>query len=127
MFLSLLIWLSALLLFLVVVVLWAINLLGAPGNWLIVAATVVYVVLMSPEHRLSNSSPVVAGLQPLAILGEVVEFAAGLYGAAKAGSSRRGAALALIGSLAGALIGGLVGLPIPLVGSVIAALIHQMA
>jgi uncharacterized protein YqgC (DUF456 family) len=59
----------------------------------------------------------------LAALGELVEFAAGAVGAAKAGGSRRGAALALVGSLMGGLFGLFVALPVPLVGPIIGALL----
>ncbi len=54
----------------------------------------------------------------LAMLGEAIEFAAGALGVGKLGGSKRAAALAVVGSLVGAIGGMFVGLPIPIVGSV---------
>lgn len=54
----------------------------------------------------------------LAVLGEVVEFAASAAGAAKAGGSRRAAGWSVVG----ALVGAIVGTPIfPIVGTVLGA------
>src|SRR4051812_19058585 len=99
------------------------NLFSLPGNWLIVLAAAAYAGLMPAESRGSLGWPVVGGLAVLALLGEVVEIAAGAAGVKKAGGSRRGSVLALVGSFAGAIAGMVVGLPIPVVGSVIAALL----
>ncbi|HLA84632.1 MAG TPA: DUF456 domain-containing protein, partial [Thermoguttaceae bacterium] len=66
---------------------------------------------------------VVIAIIVLATLGELLEFVAGMLGAAKAGGSRRGAVLALIGSLIGAVAGLFIGLPIPVVGSVVSAVL----
>jgi uncharacterized protein YqgC (DUF456 family) len=59
----------------------------------------------------------------LAIVGEVVEFAAGAAGAAKRGASRRSVLLAIIGALVGSIGGVIVGVPIPLIGSLIGAIL----
>jgi uncharacterized protein YqgC (DUF456 family) len=56
-------------------------------------------------------------------MGEVVELLAGAVGAAKAGGSKRGAALALAGSIIGGVVGLFVGLPVPMVGSILAAVL----
>ena len=63
----------------------------------------------------------VAALAVLAAGGEVAEFVASMWGARRAGGSRRAAVFALVGSLVGAVGGGIVGLPIPVVGPPIAA------
>lgn len=115
--------LFALLLVVVLLACWALTLLGMPGNWLMVAAAAVYAFFMPPESTVAIGWQVVAGLLVLAIVGEVVEFLAGAMGVAKAGGSRRGAVLALLGSIVGALVGLVVGLPIPLIGSVVAAVL----
>ncbi len=59
----------------------------------------------------------------LAVLGEIIELAAGALGVARTGGSRRSAMLALAGSLVGSVLGVVVGVPIPVVGSVIAAVL----
>ena len=56
----------------------------------------------------------------MAAAGEAVELAAGSLGVAKAGGSKRGAVLALLGSLLGGVVGLFVGLPIPIVGPLLA-------
>lgn len=104
---------------------WAANILGMPGNWLLVlmAAACFY---MRPEESLSH-----VGLAPLvamivvAILGELLEFAASALGASRMGGSKRGTVLAVGGSVAGAIAGLFVGslIPIPILGPVIASLL----
>jgi uncharacterized protein YqgC (DUF456 family) len=107
----------ALLLVIVLLGCWLLTLLGLPGNWLMVVATSVYACL----------TPVVLGWRTvlavlaLAALGEVVELVAGAMGVSKTGGSRRGAVMALAGSILGGILGVVIGLPIPLVGSVVAA------
>jgi len=102
---------------------WWMNLLGLPGNWIIVgiaAAT----AWLAPEHfRLSMSPTIVYVLVGLALLGEGVEFLAGALGVKRAGGSRRGAIYSLGGGLAGGIVGMFVGLPIPIIGSAIAAVL----
>lgn len=99
------------------------TLLGMPGNWLMVAATAVYAFLVPAESAGSIGWGVVAALVILALLGELLEFLAGALGVAKAGGSKRGAALALLGSLVGGVLGIFVGLPVPVVGPILAALL----
>jgi uncharacterized protein YqgC (DUF456 family) len=52
-----------------------------------------------------------------------VELLAGSLSAARAGGSKRGAILALVGSALGGLLGMIIGLPVPLVGSILAAVL----
>jgi len=115
----------AVLLAAVLVLGWLLNLLSLPGNWLNVAATIVYALLIPPSGRLGIGWFVIAVILGLAILGEVIEFVAGAAGAKKAGGSRRSAWLALAGGLAGALVGVFAGvlIPIPIIGSMIGALL----
>ena len=113
----------ALLLILVLLVCWAITLLGLPGNWLMVAATAVYAYLMPAHAPTALGWKMVLALLVFAILGELVELLSGAMGTAKAGGSRWGAVLALLGSVLGSLIGIVVGLPIPLIGSILAAVL----
>jgi len=102
---------------------WVLTVVGMPGNWLVVAAVVGYVLLVPPASPVSIGWAVVLVLVILASLGELVEFLAGALGTAKAGGSKRGAVLALIGSLVGAIVGLVVGSPVPVVGSLIAGVL----
>jgi uncharacterized protein YqgC (DUF456 family) len=113
----------ALLLVLALVVCWLLTLLGLPGNWFMAALAAVYAWLAPAQAHLAIGWKTVVALLVLALLGEIVELLAGAVGVAKAGGSKRGAALALLGSILGGMIGLVVGLPIPLVGSLVAAVL----
>ncbi len=113
----------ALLLILILTACWLLTLLSMPGNWLMVAAAALYVLLVPAKWPAMIGWRTVAILLILAALGEVVELLAGARQAAKAGGSKRAAALAVLGSLFGGIAGICVGLPIPLVGSVFAAIL----
>ncbi len=111
-------------LFVVVLVLsWFAQLVGLPGNWTIVAVTALYAWLLPGEHLTAVGWRSVLFLVALAVLGEIVEFAAGAMGVSTAGGSRRGAVLAIVGSLVGGIVGLFVGLPIPIVGSLVSAVL----
>jgi hypothetical protein len=113
----------AILLVLLLPAAWVMTLVGMPGNWVMVAAAALYAWVAPADLRLGIGWETVAALFGLALVGEILELAAGMLGAARAGASRRGAAMALAGSLAGGLVGLFVGLPIPLVGSLVAAVL----
>jgi hypothetical protein len=115
--------LLALLLIVLLVAGWMLTLVGLPGNWLMVGIAAIYSWLVPAHSPAAIGWKVVAAMLVLAVLGEIVELLAGALGVARAGGSRRGAALALVGSVGGALVGVVVGLPIPLVGSVVAAVL----
>ena len=59
----------------------------------------------------------------LATGGELAEFGASVWGARRAGGSRRAAVFSLIGSLIGAVAGATLGLPIPILGPPLAAVL----
>ena len=113
----------ALLLILILVTCWLLTLLGMPGNWLMVAAAAVYACLVPAQSPVALGWKTVAALLVLAALGEIVELLAGAMGVAKAGGSRRGALMALAGSIIGAIVGIFVGVPIPLIGSIVAVVL----
>jgi len=100
---------------------WAMTLLGMPGNWLIVAAAAVYVIMLPPTSSLAIGWPVVLALVFLAVLGEVLELLAGALGVARMGGSPRAATLGLVGSLVGGVVGLFVGVPLPIFGSLAGA------
>ncbi len=102
---------------------WLAQLIALPGNWLIVLAAALYTAFGPDASRLAVGWYTVAGLFALAIAGEVLETAAGAAGVKKAGGSRRGALLAIAGSMVGSILGLFVGIPIPIVGSLVAAVV----
>jgi hypothetical protein len=113
----------ALLLILILLACLALTLFGLPGNWLIVVATVVYACLKPTGSTAAIGWRPIVILVVIAALGEIVELSAATVGTAKAGGSRRGAALALVCSIVGAIIGMFVGIPVPLMGSILGALL----
>jgi len=113
----------AFLLVVVTAVGWLSQLIGLPGNWIIVAAVALYVWLGPTDGVAAIGMEALGVLVALAVLGEVVEFVAASAGVTKAGGSRRGALGALSGSIVGGVVGLFVGLPIPIVGSLAAALV----
>ncbi|MBC8350587.1 MAG: DUF456 domain-containing protein [Planctomycetes bacterium] len=113
--------LSAVLLVVVAVACWALNVIGLPGNWLVVAMAAGYSYFMPDERRLDISVWTVLGLFALAAIGEGIEFLAGALGASKAGASKRGTALALVGSLVGGFLG--IFVPVPVVGQIVGPIV----
>jgi hypothetical protein len=111
------------LLVLACVVCWALNVLGLPGNWLVVAVSSIYAYFGPAQGRLDLDWGVIGALGILALAGEAVEFFAGAVGAKQAGGSKRGAVLALAGSLLGGILGLFVGTPIPVIGQLVAAVL----
>ncbi|WP_442507279.1 DUF456 family protein [Novipirellula sp. SH528] len=115
--------LTAILLVVFCVVAWGLNLITLPGNWISVAAMALYAWLGPSEGRLAIGTATLSAAFLFALIGEIIEFAAGALGAQKAGASRRSTILAVVGSMAGALIGAFIGIPIPIVGPILAAIL----
>ncbi|HWE02179.1 MAG TPA: DUF456 domain-containing protein [Tepidisphaeraceae bacterium] len=91
-----------------------INLLGAPGLWLMVVATIVYAIVTGGAYvalKTIGAAIVIAGLA------ELVEFLVMGAGARKAGASRRGVWGAVIGSVVGGIFFAAI-IPIPIIGSI---------
>ncbi len=101
---------------------WFATLVGLPGNWAIVCAMALYVFLGPQTGSLAIGGVVLAILLATALLGEAAEVLAAALGVTKRGGSKRGAAMALVGSLVGGITGLFVGTPIPVIGSVVASL-----
>lgn len=93
-------------------------LLGLPGNWLIVGSTALVAWLYWDRGMISKWTLIALVL--IAVVGEVLEFAAGAVGTKRAGGSRGGAFGALMGGLIGAAVGTLV-IPVPVIGSLLGA------
>src|SRR5262245_58023619 len=96
-----------------------------PGNWFIVALTLLFVLFVQSASGSGIGWPSFAVVLGLAVLGEVAELLAGAAGAAKSGGSRRGMLLAVVGAMGGSIAGTFLGvfIPIPLIGSLIGAII----
>ena len=115
------VWLT---LFIVLVILfWAINLIGLPGNWLIVAIAVLWTLVGPADYQFHWGISVALVL--LAGLGELIEFFTSVLGTKQLGGSTRGATLSVIGSIAGGMVGAVFGIPfpVPLVGMLIGSLL----
>lgn len=116
-------YLYATLLLAIVGLAWIATLFGVPGNWLMVLAVAIYALFIPTDSPMVIGWAAVAALAVLAVVGEVVEFLAGALGVAREGGSKRGAALALGGSIVGGIVGFFVGVPIPLFGPILAAIL----
>lgn len=102
---------------------WVSNFFTLPGNWIATGLVVSYYFLAPPDQRISLGVTELVAAPLFALLGEIFEFAAAAVGAKKAGGSTRATIMAVVGSMIGAFAGALLGLPIPIFGSVIAALL----
>lgn len=95
--------------------------LGLPGLWVQVAACAV-LVMASDGVRLGWGW--VGVFVGLGIVGEVIEFLSGQWGARRFGGSHAAGWGALVGGIAGALIGGI---PIPVIGAVVMSFVGTFA
>lgn len=96
------------------------NLLGLAGNWVMLGSMVAHRFIADPESVWAVHWSSLVLLLFLALLGEALEFVAGLMGAGKAGSSKRGLILAFAGSIFGASIGfGLGNAVVPVLGGIV--------
>jgi uncharacterized protein YqgC (DUF456 family) len=100
------------------------GILGLPGTWLMVASTALLAWWQwdadgDPSERMFSITVLIV-VAALALLGEIMELAAGLIGSKKAGGTKWGA----IGALLGTIVGGVAGtflIPVPVVGSIVGA------
>jgi uncharacterized protein len=107
----------------VLIIAWATNLVGLPGNWLMLACAVVYWIVIPAGEPMTLGSTSLLIIAGLAMLGELLEFAAGSTGVKRAGGSRRSALYAILGSVAGGLVGFAIGFPIPIIGPLVGSLL----
>lgn len=111
------------LLLLALVIAWATNLVGLPGNWLMLACATLYWIFLPAGTYTSIGSTELIVMAGLATLGELVEFAAGSAGVTKAGGHRRSSLYAILGSVVGGMIGLGIGFPIPIIGPLVGSLL----
>lgn len=105
-------YLMLILFFGLILIFWASNFVGLPGNWLMVAGAGLWFFL-APE-RFQFSWMVLVALIVLALIGELLEFLASVLGTKKMGGSSRGAMLSVVGSVVGGILGVIIGIPIPI-------------
>jgi uncharacterized protein YqgC (DUF456 family) len=91
---------------------------GLPGNWLIVISTCLFAWWRMDNNVFSIYTLV--AIVVLAVLGELVEFTAGMMGARKSGASWKGSIAALFGAVAGAIAGTFM-IPLPFFGTILGA------
>ena len=107
---------------------WLLGILGLPGNWLMLIATVIYALAVPTDATASLWWIVMTILLLLAIAGEVIEMFASAHGVRKHGGSKRSALLSFAGALVGAIIGAVVGTGVmPIIGSLLGALLFSGA
>lgn len=104
---------------------WGATFFTLPGNWIIVAlmALAAFLLPEAVDGSLGVGWGEVMLLALLAGLGELAEFATGAAIAKKQGGSRRGMIISLGSAAVGSLLGAIVGIPIPFVGTALGALL----
>ncbi len=118
-------YLLALLLVLLCGCAWLSTFLTLPGNWLTAGLAALFALIYPRADAAARgmSWTTVLVLLGLAVVGEIIEFAAGAAGATQQGASRRGVALSIVGGMLGSFAGLLVGVPIPVVGPLVVAIL----
>jgi uncharacterized protein len=91
---------------------------GIPGNWLMVAVTCLFAWWQRDAGVFSGGTLI--AIVVLALMGELIEFLAGMLGAKRSGTSWQGSIAAIFGAMLGALIGTFA-IPVPLVGTLVGA------
>jgi uncharacterized protein len=101
----------------------ALSIISLPGSWLLVviAGLMTFAADRSKMYAMDETTFWI--VLAIAVVGEVIEFAAGAAGVNKLGGSKRSAALAVVGSIIGAIVGMFVGTPVPVIGSVVVSLL----
>jgi len=115
------VWLTLFVVF--ILLFWLLNLVGLPGNWMMVGLALIWMFFGPEGYRFSWI--VVVVLTILALIGEAIEFGASILGTNKLGGSARGATLSVVGSVVGGIMGAIFGIPfpVPLVGSLVGSVL----
>jgi uncharacterized protein YqgC (DUF456 family) len=95
-------------------------LFGLPGNWLVVISTCLFAWWRWEDGIFSIYTLIAIAV--LAVLGELFELLGGMHGAKRAGASRHGSIAALVGAIAGAVLGTFT-IPVLFLGTVLGACI----
>src|SRR5512137_1264001 len=76
---------------------------GIPGTWLMVAVTCLFAWWQRDAGVFSDGTLIAIAV--LALMGELIEFLAGMLGARRSGASWRGSIAAIFGAMLGAIVG----------------------
>lgn len=93
------------------------NIVGLPGNWLLVLAMAVFAWATGWDVYVGPWA--LASVVVIALLGELAEFVAGGAGAKSAGATKRGMAGAIIGGFLGAIFLSII--PLPIISQIVGA------
>lgn len=104
---------------------WLSNLFGLPGNWFMVALTLLWFCFTDPTTNWHLGVWLIVAFAVIAGIGELVEFAASVLGTKGVGGSKRAATYSVLGSIIGGIGGGFFGnlIPIPIVGMIIGSVL----
>ena len=104
---------------------WLSNLFGLPGNWMMVALTLLWFLTTDAATHWHIGIWLVVTFAAIAGIGELIEFGASVLGTKSVGGSKRAATYSVVGSIIGGIAGGIFGnlIPIPVVGMVIGSLL----
>ena len=91
-----------------------ISLIGVPGNWLMIGAAAGLTWLYHGERAVFHTYTFVA-VVAMAVVGEIVELAAGAVGARKFGGTAWSSVGALFGGVLGAIVGSIL---LPVIGTI---------
>jgi len=114
---------SAVLLILLCGISWLATLLTLPGNWMIVLFAALFAWLFPADAGRGITWATVGWLVGLAVVGEIIEFAASAVGAAQQGASRRAVLLSLVGAVVGSVLGMAALVAIPMIGPILGAVL----
>lgn len=92
--------------------------LGLPGNWMMVLSTCLF-AWWKWDHGVFSVWTLIA-IAAIALLGEVIEFLAGMFGARSSGASWQASVAAVFGAVLGALLGTFM-IPVLFLGTVAGA------
>src|SRR5690606_21726690 len=93
------------------------NIVGLPGNWILVLAMAAYAYLTGWDVHVGVWA--LGSVVAIGLLGEVAEFVAGGAGAKSAGGTKRGMVGAIVGGFLGAIF--LSVIPVPVISQIIGA------
>ncbi len=112
----------AILFIVAILIAWCTNLVGLPGNWLMLAIAVVYWILKPVGEAASLSVTALVIMGAMAGVGELLELSMSSARVAKAGGAKS-AGYAIVGSIIGGIFGLGVGIPVPVFGSIVGSLL----
>ena len=93
------------------------TLFGLPGNWLMLLACIGYAAFYIGNVNAMMGWGTVIAIGIVVVIAEILEFVAGAAGV------KKGALLAILGSIAGSMVGASLGSVVPVLGTIVGVLI----